>query len=141
MTRAEFRVKDGSLHFHWDEVVPHDRRPLDADAAERFEEWAATYRDAQEKRDADERLLKLGHEMFDWLNGDQRWVELVCEAAQPPLIVEFAAPLHPNDSDKLFLCAPWELLAHAKDHLAADPNTLYCPVRRLGEAGEPVEAS
>ena len=36
MKRAEFRIKQGRLHFCCRDM-PHERRPLDADAAERFE--------------------------------------------------------------------------------------------------------
>ena len=141
MTHLEVRIEDGWLHASAGDAVRDERRRLEPHAETTFEEWAERYRGAHGKPDAPELLLALGQEVFQWLNGDERWVERVREAALPPLIVEFAAPLHPDKLAVQFLGVPWELLGDGGGHLAADPSLLYCPVRRVGEPGEPAPAS
>ena len=139
MTRPAVQIKDGWLHLDAGSI--HERRRLEPKANERFEAWARTYRDARERPDEPDRLLALGQDLFAWLNGEQQWTDRLREAAQPPLIIEFAVPLHPEDPDLPFLNVPWELLADKGGHLAADPHVIYCPVRRIGEAGTPAAPS
>lgn len=81
-------------------------------------------------------LLALGRQMYDWLDGGERWLEQLLQAAEPPLLVEFQTPANPDALAQAFVQAPWELLATAEGYLAGNVLLRYCPVRRLGSAQE-----
>ena len=137
MSRTKLSIEDGQLLFCCEDAGVDDRRPLEGDDHGRFEQWGTAYRHACGQRDAAEKLLELGREMFDWLDGGGRWIERARAAARPPWLVEFSVALHPSVVEGAFLEAPWELLADGADHLAADTELIYCPIRRLAPPAEP----
>ena len=113
------------------------RRAVNADDAARFGDWTTRYRALLGRDAAEVQLLALGREMYAWLDGGERWLERLLAAAEPPVVVEFQAPALPDELARVFLQAPWELLASTEGHLAGDAVLRYCPVRRLGPASDP----
>ena len=113
-------------------------RPLAGGDVEAFEAWAATYQSLREKTGAEGQLIDLGRALYRWLDGNERWLEALLPAADPPLIFEFQALGTTGATARAFLQAPWELLAEPDGgFLAGDAIRLYCPLRRLGRAVEP----
>ena len=104
--------------------------------------WVSDYKMALNAGSRPETLLALGRELFDWLDGDQEWMRAVVSAhareGEGPLVVELATGSRPDDHARLFLEAPWELLADGDGHLALrEPG--FCPARRIGTPAKPPE--
>lgn len=117
---------------------PPERRPFTDEDASRLDDWTVRYREG--RRDS-EALTAVGREIFDWLDGAERWLHRALVGARPPWRVEFVTGLHPGARELLFLEAPWELLADEHGPLAGRPDIVFCPVRRLGNPVEPLEPS
>ncbi|MCP4694917.1 MAG: CHAT domain-containing protein, partial [Desulfobacterales bacterium] len=116
-------------------------RPIGEKEKSRFSDWITSYRRALGSADAAETLLNIGRDIFGWLNGDEGWMERVLEVVNPPFFMEFTIRRRPDPDARAFLEVPWELMADETGHLAADPHTIFCPVRRIGKRGEPAEPS
>ncbi len=141
VTRAEVRFENGRLRFRCEQAGLDESRPVGPQLGQTFCQWAAGYREARGKADAAERFLGLGRDLYAWLDGGERWLERLRGSASPPLVIEHAVPLRPDEPQLSFLEVPWELLADRQGHLAADARLLYCPVRRVGRATKPAEPS
>jgi hypothetical protein len=136
--RATFRIDDERLGFNAPEASLTDGRPLGSGDIEAFEAWAATYQSLREKTGAEGQLIDLGRALYRWLDGNERWLDALLAAADPPLIFEFQALGTTGATAKAFLQAPWEVLAEPDgSFVAGDAIRLYCPLRRLGRAVEP----
>ena len=107
-------------------------RPLAEGAAQLFARWSDDYRRALRASEPAAALLALGQELYRWVDGDEGWLARVRKDAVPPLLLEIAVPFTLEGLDLAFVEAPWELLADARGHLAADENLVFGPVRRLG---------
>jgi len=136
--RPTLRLEDGDLCWTPDGVRTPERRPFTRGDAKRLAGWSARYRDARRKADV---LAVVGREIYDWLDGKERWLARALEDARPTWLVEFAAGVHPGSDEALFLEAPWELLADGRGHLAARPGVVFCPIRRLRRPGTPAAPS
>ncbi len=104
--------------------------------------WVSDYKMALNAGSRPETLLALGRELYDWLDGDQEWMRAVVSAhgreGEGPLVIELATGSRPDDHARLFLEAPWELLADGDGHLALrEPG--FCPARRIGTPAKPPE--
>ncbi|MCP4532441.1 MAG: hypothetical protein GY831_14570, partial [Delftia sp.] len=133
-TRTTLRLEQG--RFVWQHGgQTREERLLADDEAKQLEDWTARYRQALGRPNRDV-LQAIGREIFAWIDGDQGWLGRSLPTVTPPWIVEFAAGGRPEDEERQFLAAPWELLADDRGHLAARLDVVYCPCRRLGSAGE-----
>jgi len=101
-----------------------------------FKSWIKFYHLAVEKDDNREELLKIGQEIYNWLNRDDHWIEKLLKTGEVPLFIEFVIPKRENDAQTAFIDVPFELLADENGHLAKDPGVKFCPVRRIGESGK-----
>ena len=137
MTVAILGVDRDHLTLRCDDPAFDEARELEPGATARFERWAEDYRRALRKETNAAELLTIGRAIFAWLDGDANWIERLRREARPPLLLEIAVSLRPTSLEHAFLEAPWELLADAAGHLAADPSLVFCPVRRLGTASKP----
>ncbi len=89
---------------------------------QRFAEWARVYR--KNARYAADRLLQLGQEIFDWLNGPEQFLERSRGTATAPMLALFAAGSQDSSEARSFLDAPWELVAQDGQHWALQPELL-----------------
>ena len=112
-------------------------RPLNEADTQRFEQWRSRHQElARARRPAGAELLALGAEIYDWLNGADQFLRRVLESAAAPLLIEFAVGRQDNSAlARAFLDAPWELVATEGRHWALADDIVYCPLRRLGQAG------
>ncbi|MBM4431308.1 MAG: CHAT domain-containing protein, partial [Chloroflexi bacterium] len=105
-------------------LLAHHQEPINGSAQ----------RARQEQADA---LLKLGEELFAWLNGPEQFLSRLLNTVQPPLLSEFAVSRQDSAEARAFLDAPWELLAAQHEHWALSPNHAFCPLRRIGQSLDP----
>ncbi len=119
-------------------LAGHAEASLDLNEATlaRWSDWTARYRAATGPI-APGTLLDLGREMFGWLDAGG-WVRAWADAGGARRL-EIAAQARPTEDERKLLDLPWELLADATGHLAADAITPFEVWRRVGPAGDPVE--
>ncbi|MCK5437243.1 MAG: CHAT domain-containing protein, partial [Desulfobulbaceae bacterium] len=103
----------------------------------RFREWIGSYTRALKQLDNKEILLTIGREIYNWLNGDQNFLETILQNAENPFIIEFQIPKRSSEIQKAFIEVPWELLADKTGHLAKDATLKFSPVRRIGRENKP----
>ncbi|WP_200306223.1 hypothetical protein, partial [Paracraurococcus ruber] len=79
-------------------------------------------------------LLSVGHALYAWLDGPERWLAALRPGLPRPFRLEIRAPLEPSAAAWSVLQAPWEVLAEPdrEGFLAADDELRYAPLRRLG---------
>ena len=136
------------LEFRCPSAGVSEDRPLAPEDVALLESGAKQYQQMARQDTADE-LLKLGEEMFTWLNGPTRTLSRMLDTCQPPLLIEFEAlaktengePAEEAKRARTFLNAPWELLAADGLHWALRDGILFCPVRRVGKPLSPPAAS
>lgn len=131
--RASIRLSGSGVVLAASEAaLAPEERPLGADASSRFVDWAASYHALIGNDDPQAGLLKLGRDIYAWLDGASGWLErLLGSFPEPPLVMEFQAAPNLDPLARAFLQVPWELLANQAGHLAADAILDYCPLRRL----------
>ncbi|HWR82754.1 MAG TPA: tetratricopeptide repeat protein [Candidatus Deferrimicrobium sp.] len=121
--------------------ISEDRPLTDKDLA-LLTAWANNYQALARQEHPADGLLKLGQELFDWLNGSTQFLTRLVDTAQPPLLVEFAVSKQDDSPQaRAFLDAPWELLASDGIHWALRQDTNFCPIRRIGKAMPPPTCS
>jgi len=113
-----------------------DREFTDADAAS-LTEWGHRYRQATSEEANDQDLLRIGEELYDWVNGADKFLERMIDSVAAPLIIEFAAGREESDRVRAFLDAPWELIASSGRHWTPREDLVFTPVRRIGKAQPP----
>ena len=116
-------------------------RHLSAPDWDRFAAWTRTYHDLCWHPGNDDRLLALGRQIHDWLNGDERWLAALRDQQDTPVIADFAVAGSATEHDRAFLEVPWELAAIGDTWLAADPEMMWAPLRRIGAAATPPAAN
>ncbi|MFP4033311.1 MAG: CHAT domain-containing protein, partial [Desulfococcaceae bacterium] len=123
---------------------PLEERTLSDNDFQTFRRWIETYRNCLRKSDEAAVLLRIGREMYHWLNGALGAMDRLLDDGGPPVAVEFRIPKrrprpgNPTHQNELtFLDVPWELLAEDGVHLAGDDYTQFCPVRRIGNPTAP----
>jgi tetratricopeptide (TPR) repeat protein len=138
-----FQVKlaERCLKLRYDPAQVKDTRAYAGDETLPFKDWIAAYRDALKQPKPHTRLLELGRAIYAWLDGDESIFRRVLSAPGTPLFLEVSVPPDPDDEAKSFLEVPWEIIADDQGHLAANPALLFCPLRRMGKAQEPLEPS
>ena len=137
-----FRIESDRLCLRCKQAGLDESRPLTAADESRFRGWLRDYHDSLRGYGDEPARLRLGRELYTWLDGDAGWLARARDAVtSPPWIVDFRAPRDPNALVRLFLQLPWELLADDRGHLAADFALRYTPVRRLGEPAQPADPS
>ncbi|WP_169309560.1 CHAT domain-containing protein [Rhodomicrobium vannielii] len=70
--------------------------------------------------------------MFAWLNGAQKWLEAALAAPTGDIHCEFRCAGVLDGKGRLFLNAPWELLADETGFLAKREPRIFCVARRIG---------
>jgi len=113
--------------------IRKDRPFNDTDLAQ-LQTWAKQYRQLAGQKSAAIDLLQLGQQLFDWLNGADKFLTRILENIQPPLLMEFRIAKQ-DDSPKAraFLDTPWELLASDGRHWALRDDIIFNPIRRIGK--------
>jgi tetratricopeptide (TPR) repeat protein len=137
MTHATVSLDSaGRIKWSCSDADTRDSRDLGKDDAGRFQDWATRYRTAIEEKHDAAALLAIGREMRTWLDGPEHWLERIADHIVAPLICAFQVPREPDEAAIAFLEAPWELLAGPDSHLALRADWSFCPVRRIGKAGQ-----
>ena len=136
-----FRIESDWLYLRCKQAGLDESRPLTAADESRFRGWLQGYHDSLRGYGDEPARLRLGRELYAWLDGDAGWLARSRATALAPWIVDFRAPRDPDGLARRFLQLPWELLADDRGHLAADLALRYTPVRRLGEPAPPAEPS
>ena len=132
-----FRIESDWLSLRCTQAGLDESRPLTAADESRFRGWLRDYHDSLRGYGDEPARLRLGRELYAWLDGDAGWLAHSRATALAPWIVDFRAPRDPDGLTRLFLQLPWELLADDRGYLAADLALRYAPVRRLGEPAQP----
>ena len=115
-------------------------RPLaDGDFA-KLQDWSARYRYLRAVSNP-QALEQLGREMFAWLNGAQKWLETALADPTGDIHCEFRCASVLDGKARLFLNAPWELLADGAGFLAKREPRIFCVARRIGKASARAETS
>jgi tetratricopeptide (TPR) repeat protein len=132
-----FRIEPDRLCLRCKQAGLDESRPLTAADESRFRGWLRDYHDSLRGYEDEPARLRLGRELYAWLDGDAGWLARSRATALAPWIVDFRGPRDPDGLARRFLQLPWELLADDRGHLAADLALRYAPVRRLGEPAQP----
>ncbi|MEU1782765.1 CHAT domain-containing protein, partial [Streptomyces abikoensis] len=80
-------------------------------------------------------LLALGCELYEWLDGDRRWLTRLLDEAAAPLLFEARGPKRPSAAEWALLRAPLELLAIPGGGFLVEEPEQFAVVRRLGRPG------
>ncbi|MCI0530343.1 MAG: hypothetical protein L0Y74_00085, partial [candidate division Zixibacteria bacterium] len=138
MAVAQITFKDRRLYVKCPAITPglNEWREIQGEDDARFRGWIESYQQAVKKDRPAELLLKLGKEIYAWLNtAFEGSLERLCsEVLDPPLFIEFGVPPQPGETEQRFLEVPWEILADESGHLAAGPLK-FTPLRRFGNPG------
>src|SRR5271166_3139742 len=121
MREIEFRLDGDTL------IYQGARAVSEADWAQ-FDDWVKRYHDVSWLPRNQDKLLDLGRQIHDWLDGQERWLERLRDVPAAPVIAEFAVRPRPNEQDRRFLEVPWELAADGNGHLAAQASLMWAPV-------------
>ncbi len=116
------------------------RRSLTADDLTFLNDLAARYQRAVRdiRDDRQDVFIRIGRDLWTWLDGDHRQLSGLVDQAAAPLVFEIRGARRPDASGWAMLNAPWELLAQpAGSFLAEDVLTRFSVIRRLGAATEP----
>jgi len=135
MTSATFKLEGERIHLACEQLGHQKPRDLKEDAGKLFESWITTYKQAHGCPDQEQSLLRLGREMYRWLDGMERWLEQLLDLTSHGLTLEFQVAPRAKHLAPLFLECPWEILAEPNDgdFLAADSEIGFSPVRRIGQ--------
>ncbi|MEM9293043.1 MAG: AAA family ATPase [Acidobacteriota bacterium] len=143
MSRVFLRTHSSSLV--WEVEGEHPRsRDLTQEDTQKLRLWIARYGRLTARRQglaisgaaAVQQLRDLGHSLYRWLDGSQRWLERVL-AESMDLDLEIVASEVPEEQELLLLDLPWEILARDGAFLAENPRRPFSPVRRVGRGGAP----
>jgi hypothetical protein len=129
------------VEFHLDgDALIHQGAPRALTQADwaRFDDWAKQYHDVSWLPHNQEKLLGLGRQIHDWLDGHDRWLKELRDVPDAPVIAEFAVRAQPDEKARRFLEVPWELAADGNGHLAAQGSLAWAPVRRVGLRADPL---
>ena len=109
---------------------------------DKFRAWAEAYRAALEAPNPREAMFTVGREIGAWIDAGSGWVDRGRKSVETPLMVEFSVlSLDEDELAAAFLDAPWELAAHHAGFWALDEHLIYCPIRRIGAAADPLPPS
>lgn len=119
--------------------VSEDRQ-YTAEDVSLLQSWASRYQELARTDRPAIKLLRFGEEIHAWLNGREGFLDRLLETAAPPLLIEFGVGKKDTLDTleaRVFLDAPWELLASDGRHWALSLDAIYCPIRRIGKALQP----
>ena len=129
------RISGDGFQFSQKEQPLSRRTYTDADG-KRFRDWARRY-DGAAKANNDDELLKIGQEIFAWLDADGHgWGGKLLGGAGE-IGLDIAASADPDEAERAFLKIPWETLARDGVFLAENALRPFCIQRRLGEVKAP----
>ncbi len=134
-------IKLENRRIHCSQVDEFDPRNLSEEDFRNFESWSDSYNALLDKRDNESELFALGRKIYDWLDGDARWLARIKQKIPAPLIFEFEVSLRPDADEKSFLMLPWELLADKDGFWAKNTKLAFIALRRLGTAKTPAAPS
>ncbi len=137
MADCRLRCADGFFELLIDDTAIGERRALDAQAGNALQSFAERYRLLLGQSHNPGALLKLGSELFDWLDGDRRDFSALINRASAPLIFEIEVPNGLSKAEWALVNAPFELLADDEGFLAEDARLQFCPLRRIGKPSAP----
>ena len=140
MTIVALTLEERFLQIRCDSNGLRVHRQLSDSDFERFKQWSSSYVAALSRELSRHTMLQIGGQMREWLDGGERCLERVLNAAEPPLVLEFST-IRADPEAREFLDAPWELLADASGCWAERCSLVYCPVRRLGQRWDPLPPS
>jgi len=131
MQSIEFRLEADRIRYG------AARRQITNSEWDRFATWVTAYRALTTAPRDEAALLRLGQEIYAWLNDEGRWMAELRARADSPVVAAFAVSSTDNEHDRLFLEVPWELAARGDTFLAADPALMWAPLRRIGATDAP----
>ncbi|UCG59267.1 MAG: tetratricopeptide repeat protein [Phycisphaerales bacterium] len=135
MSEIVLKLDRRRLKLLWDSIA--ESRELKEKDFAAFAEWAKTYLGILDRGNAPDELLKLGQQIYRWLDDDQSWLERIKESTVAPLVLEFTTRPRPDEQERTFLQVPWELLADEASHWATRSDLQFVSVRRLGPRKDP----
>lgn len=115
---------------------PLQRRALRPEDTARFGQWAGRYDRATISKNHEE-LLKIGQEIFAWLDAEDHGWGSKLASTTGEICLDIVTGAHPGEDERGFLNIPWELLAREGSFLAEDELQRFCVQRRLGDAATP----
>ena len=134
---ATIRLTGHGLEFRCPAANVSEDRPITFADWRVLAEWSVRHQKLARERDPAAGLLKLGTEIFEWLNGSDQFLKRLTNTVQAPLLIQFATDKDDSRRAPCFLDAPWELLAHDGRHWVLRADTVFCPVRVIGDSVKP----
>ena len=146
MARFQIEYDGERLFFRDNQSADYNFCKISAKENKTFTTWAKRYQKNMVHLEPAPLLLKLGRDIFAWLDKKSNgWVKTILHAAKPPMFIDFVAPTQAKPETAAgiqnFLNVPWELLADKTGFLAGNAKIKFCPVRRLGQAGDTIKPS
>ena len=135
MSKFKIEYQNNEL-IYWIDHQDISRLNVNPEDNNQFLEWINTYNQALKESNNKKVLLKIGQEIFYWLDGDNCSIEKFQDQAESPFIIEFQIPKMASSQQKSFIEVPWELLANNNAFLAQHDILKYSPIRRLGPEKE-----
>ncbi|WP_165742383.1 CHAT domain-containing protein, partial [Candidatus Thiosymbion oneisti] len=134
---ATLLIQDDAYELFAGDTPIGTRRVLDAEASAWLMNLISRYGPLEARPDP-AAAIRIGRDLYAWLDGDQHQLTRLLESASRPLLLSIHCPRRePSLAEWALLQAPWELVADERGHLAADALLQYSPQRRLGPLGEP----
>ncbi len=133
--KARVELRGNQIWCRSEDPQVEGSRHADGTDIARWRSWASNYNTALLKNDQ-AILQALGHEIFFWLDGTDRWLTRCLEGVGA-IYLEIATTAKPDAPSRTFLDIPWELLASQDGFLAADSNRPFCLWRRMGAPAAP----
>ena len=101
----------------------------------RFRGWLRDYHDSLRGYGDEPARLRLGRELYAWLDGDAGWLARSRATAPMPWIVDFRGPRDPDGLTRLFLQLPWGIAGRRPGSSGSGFRVALCAGASLGRTG------